>query len=348
MNWEIAKILMQDGLVTGVIYALMAVALVLVFAVTRIIFIAQGEFVSFGALTFAIMVNGQTPATIWLLPVFGTLIFLMELYRFLIKRACSALQLLKAALLYLLLPFALALLVPPFLATQPSIWLKALLTLLLIVPLGPMVYRLVFKPVSEAPGLLLLIISIALHFAFVGLGLVFFGAEGWRVSEPFFDGTVEFFGLSWSYQSLFVIAMTVFIIIALYIFFEKTIYGKALRATAVNRKGARLMGISTGLAGYISFWITALIGVVSGILLVSFITITYETGFMIGLKGFVGAIIGGLVSYPIAAVAAVAVGVIEAFSTFWASDYKEVIVFTLILPVLLIRSLTIQKHDEEE
>lgn len=348
MNWEIAKILMQDGLVTGVIYALMAVALVLVFAVTRIIFIAQGEFVSFGALTFAIMVNGQTPATIWLLPVFGTLIFLMELYRFLIKHACSALQLLKAALLYLLLPFALALLVPPILATQPSIWLKALLTLLLIVPLGPMVYRLVFKPVSEAPGLLLLIISIALHFAFVGLGLVFFGAEGWRVSEPFFDGTVEFFGLSWSYQSLFVIAMTVFIIIALYIFFEKTIYGKALRATAVNRKGARLMGISTGLAGYISFWITALIGVVSGILLVSFITITYETGFMIGLKGFVGAIIGGLVSYPIAAVAAVAVGVIEAFSTFWASDYKEVIVFTLILPVLLIRSLTIQKHDEEE
>ena len=61
-----------------------------------------------------------------------------------------------------------------------------------------------------------------------------------------------------------------------------------------------------------------------------------------------GAIIAGLVSYPVAAVAAIFVGIIEAFSTFWASDYKEVIVFTLILPVLLIRSLTIQKHDEEE
>ena len=66
MNWEIAKILIQDGLVTGVIYALMAVSLVLVFAVTRIIFIAQGEFISFGELTFAIMDNGQIPATIWL------------------------------------------------------------------------------------------------------------------------------------------------------------------------------------------------------------------------------------------------------------------------------------------
>ena len=108
------------------------------------------------------------------------------------------------------------------------------------------------------------------------------------------------------------------------------------------------MGISTSLAGYISFWITSFIGVVSGILLVSFITITYETGFMIGLKGFVGAIIGGLVSYPVAAIAAVLVGVIEAFSTFWASDYKEVIVFSLVVPVLLIRSLTSKTHGEED
>lgn len=348
MNWEIAKILTQDGLVTGVIYALMAVALVLVFAVTRITLISQGEFVSFGALTFAIMVNGQVPATIWLLPVFGGVILLMDIYQFLFKKSGNSKQLLKSAMLHSILPLFFAFIVPPILSTDPSIWIKALLTLVLIVPVGPMVYRLVFLPVAEASGLLLLIISIALHFAFVGLGLVFFGAEGWRVSEPFFDGSVEFLSLMWSYQSLFVIAMTLVIIVTLYFFFEKTIYGKALRATAINRKGARLMGISTSLAGYITFWITSFIGVASGILLVSFITITYETGFMIGLKGFVGAIIGGLVSYPIAAIAAILVGIIEAFSTFWASDYKEVIVFTLILPVLLIRSLTIKSHGEDE
>ena len=87
MNWEIAKILTQDGLVTGVIYALMAVALVLVFAVTRITLIAQGEFVSFGALTFAIMANGQVPATIWLLPVFGGIILLLDLYQCLIRKS---------------------------------------------------------------------------------------------------------------------------------------------------------------------------------------------------------------------------------------------------------------------
>ncbi|MBN8501469.1 MAG: hypothetical protein J0M19_10005, partial [Sphingomonadales bacterium] len=73
----------------------------------------------------------------------------------------------------------------------------------------------------------------------------------------------------------------------------------------------------------------------------------YDSGFLIGLKGFVGAIIGGLASYPVAALGALLVGLLESYSSFWASAFKEVIVFTLIIPVLLWRSLT-SKHVEEE
>ena len=62
----------------------------------------------------------------------------------------------------------------------------------------------------------------------------------------------------------------------------------------------------------------------------------------------VGAIIGGLVSYPLAAAGALLVGLLEAFSSYWASGFKEVIVFTLIIPVLLWRSLTTHQHEEEE
>lgn len=346
MDWSIAKILLQDGIVTGVIYALMAVSLVLVFAVTRVIFIAQGEFVSFGALTFAMMADGRVPQTIYLLPALGVVIFLKELYFYFKGR--HGLGLHWALLYFIVLPFAIMFLVPEALALEPNIWLKALLSMIIVVPLGPMIYRLVFEPIAEASSLVLLIVSIALHFAMVGTGLALFGAEGWLVSEPFFEGQVELFGLNWNYQSLFVIAMTALTIFALWMFFGHTIYGKALRATAVNRRGARLVGISTSLSGHMTFWLTAFVGVLAGIMLVSFITINYETGFMIGLKGFVGAIIAGLVSYPIAAVAAIGVGIVEAFSTFWASDYKEVIVFTLIIPVLLVRSLTIKHHDEEE
>ena len=71
-------------------------------------------------------------------------------------------------------------------------------------------------------------------------------------------------------------------------------------------------------------------------------------GFVIGLKGFVAAIIGGLASYPLTAAAALAVGLIESFSSFFASDYKEVIVFTLLIPVLLVRSFASKHTDEED
>lgn len=346
MDWMIAKVLLQDGLVTGVIYALMAVSLVLVFAVTRVILICQGEFVSYGALSFALMAHGQTPGTIYLLPVLGTIIFIKELInRF---RGRHGMSLLWAFIYFILLPFAVMFGVPLVLETQPNLWVKALLALIIVVPLGPMIYRLVFEPVASYSVLNLLIISIALHFAMVGTGLIVFGAEGWLVQEPFFDGEIELFGLPWSYQKLFVIGLTFLTILGLWLLFGYTLIGKALRATAVNRRGAQLVGISTSISGHSTFLLTAFVGALAGIMLVSFIQITYETGFIIGLKGFVGAIIGGLVSYPIAAFSAIGVAIIESFTTFWASDYKEVIVFTLILPVLLIRSLTTTHHEEDE
>ncbi|HRK87069.1 MAG TPA: branched-chain amino acid ABC transporter permease, partial [Alcaligenes faecalis] len=64
MDTTIALILLQDGILNGAIYALLGLALVLVFLVTRVIFIPQGEFVTFGALTLAFVVNGRMPGTV--------------------------------------------------------------------------------------------------------------------------------------------------------------------------------------------------------------------------------------------------------------------------------------------
>jgi branched-chain amino acid transport system permease protein len=98
----------------------------------------------------------------------------------------------------------------------------------------------------------------------------------------------------------------------------------------------------------LSFLLAAAIGALSGILIAPITTVYYDTGFLVGLKGFVGAIVGGLVSYPVAAAGAVLVGLLEAFSSFWASAFKEVIVFTLIIPVLVWRSLTTAHIEDEE
>jgi branched-chain amino acid transport system permease protein len=115
----------------------------------------------------------------------------------------------------------------------------------------------------------------------------------------------------------------------------------------VNRLGARLVGIATAQSGLLAFTFAGVIGALSGVLIVPLTTMYFDSGFIIGLKGFTAAIIGGFASYPGAVLAAVGVGLVESFSSFWASAFKEVIVFTAILPVLLIRSL-MQRHTEDD
>ncbi|WP_442592789.1 branched-chain amino acid ABC transporter permease [Parapusillimonas sp. JC17] len=345
MDSTIVLILLQDGVLNGAIYALLGLALVLVFVVTRVIFIPQGEFVAFGALTLAFMVNGRMPGTVNLLLIIGTLVFLVECIAALRSRNWTGIG--KTFAWTLLLPVILYLLAPYIVSNDTSLWVNVLFSMALVVPLGPMLYRLVYQPVAEASVLVLLIISVAVHFALTGLALVFFGAEGWR-TPPFVEGDVQMGVVSWSAQTFFVLGTCAALIIALWIFFGKTLYGRALRATAVNRRGARLVGISTNMSGSLTFTLAAAIGALSGMLIAPVTTIYYDTGFLIGLKGFVAAIFGGLVSYPIAAGGAIFVGILEAFSSFWASAYKEVIVFTLIIPVLLWRSFGSHHIEDEE
>jgi len=195
--------------------------------------------------------------------------------------------------------------------------------------------------------LILLIIAVAVHYMLTGLGLVFFGGEGLR-TRMFPDLQFQLGVLNITGQSVAVIATSLILIVLLALLFGRTVYGKALRATAINRIGARLVGISSEFTGQLSFALAALIGAVSGVLISPITTIYYDTGFLICLKGFVGAIIGGMTSYPIAAIGSLIVGFLESYSSFWASAFKESIVFTLIIPVLLWRSLTVRHVEEEE
>lgn len=235
----------------------------------------------------------------------------------------------------------LALLVRP-----SSLTMQALTTLCIVTPLGPLMYRLVYRPIADATVLLLLIVSVAMHGVMVGLGLLFFGAEGSR-TPAFSEARWEIGNMTISGQSLVVIGVAIVLVVLLYGFFERTMVGKALRATAINRVGARLMGVPTALAGDVSFALAALIGAVSGLLIAPLATVYYDTGFLIGLKGFVAAIVAGLASYPLALAGALLVGLLEAYSSFWASAYKEVLVFTLIIPVLWWRSRTSHPVEEE-
>jgi branched-chain amino acid transport system permease protein len=345
MDGEIAAILAMDGIASGAIYVLIGLGLVLIFAVTRVIFVPFGDIAAFTALSLASLESGTRPGTISLVAALAVLATVVDAIALVRARAFARLP--RALLFYLILPLMPAAAVWWLAGAALSMPVRIGLSLALVLPIAPLLDRIVFRPIADASVLLLLTVAVALHFALSGLGLMFFGPEGVR-TKPLTDVSFEVAGMTVNGQTLLVVAAAIVLSALLFLFFEFTLRGKALRATAINRTGARLMGIRPATTGTTAYLLGSLLAGISGVLIAPVTTIFYDSGFLIGLKAFVGAIIGAMTSYPGTALGAVLVGLLESFTSFWLSPYKEVLVFSLLIPVLLWRSLSFAAVDEEE
>jgi len=345
MDLQIALILAVDGIANGAVYALIALGFVLIFAVTRVVFVPFGDIAAFTALSLASIEAGRLPGTVGLVTVLAALATLREVVDRI--RAGEAALVPRALLVYLALPA-----LPAF-----AVWLlsgvplgmpaRILLALLLTLPIAPLIDRIVFRPIADGSVLLLLTVAVAVHFALVGLGLLFFGSEGFR-TQPLNASIYEFGGVIVSAQTIFIAAAAIVFSGLLFLVFNGTLAGKALRATAINRVGARLMGIRPARAGTLAYLLASVLAGISGVLIAPVNTIFYDSGFLLGLKAFVGAIIGAMASYPATALGAVLVALLESFASFYSSALKEVVVFGLLIPVLLWRSLSLGHEEEEE
>jgi branched-chain amino acid transport system permease protein len=330
MDWFVFLALLQDGITTGAIYLLLAIGLLIVFSVTRVIFVPQGDLLAFGTLTVAALQSGRLPGTLWLLDGVAALALISSLFQG--RRAA-----LRGVLTWGMYPTAITA-AALLLARREIPTVSILLALAIVTPMGPLIWRFAFRPIADASVLALLILAMALHFVLIGLGLVFFGPEE-ASAPPITDASFDLGSLNVSGQTLAVLLCCAVLVLALRWFFFASIHGKALRAAASDRLGARLAGIDPGATGALAFGLASFIAALAGVLIGGITPLSYDAGFDIGLKGFVAAIMGGLVSYPMAAAGAVLVGVLESLSSFWASAYREVIVFTLLIPVLVWLSL---------
>ncbi len=342
--FDIPLILLFEGLTNGAIYALMALGIVVLYSVTGVINVAQGEFVMLSALSVASFRAGEVPGTIYLV-VAGLLLW--ALYDVIARlREGRPARALVAALVPLALAAGAYLLVVGAARADLPYPLQLLLAILLTTALGPIAYRVVIQPLPRASVLVYLIMTIGLHLALTGLGLAFWGPQPYTI-PPFQNVSVRFGPVFLDGQDLWLFGVSAVLLLGLWYFFGRTLPGKALRAAAVNRLGARLSGISVVRAGSLAFTLSVFLSAVAGVLITPITKMVYDFGFLLGLKGFVGAIIGGLVNPAIAVLGALFVGVAEQFSAFYVSSaYKDVLVFLLIIPVLLVRSL--QHLDFEE
>jgi len=347
MTWDVAMILFTDGLANGAVYLLAGLGLVLIFSVTRVVFVPFGDIAAFAALSLAAFQTDRLPATIGMVAVMVALALLTEVGS-LLQRG-EARRIPKAILTWGVLPLLPCVLA--WLVARPGMpaALHIAAAVLLVVPIAPLLARVVFQPIADASVLVLLIVSLVLHFLLSGLGLLFFGPEGSRTASLVDAIFTLGDGFVLSGQVVLMVASAIVLSGLFFLVFERTVAGKALRATAVNRVGARLVGIRPARTALLAYGCASLLAGLIGVLIAPVTTMYYDSGFIIGLKAFVAAIIGGLVSYPLTALGALAVGVVESFASFWSGALKDAIVFSLLIPVLMLRSfLSVHSEEDEE
>jgi branched-chain amino acid transport system permease protein len=336
MSATIALLLAQDGLTNGVIYALLALAILLAFLVTRILLVPQGEFVVLGAITLSQLQRGQFADAVWLLAALAGLTIIIEAIR---SWRTGRWRNLMWQAVFCLVVLAIATALARLAEGSTALSLQIVAVLCVVAPMGPMIYSIAFRDIAHSSILTLLFAAVAVHYVLQGLMLPLFGPEGFRL-EPFIQGRVDIGITRLSLQLILVASVFAALVAAFWLFFRFALLGKILHATSVNRIGARLVGISPDMSGAVAFGLASLIGAISGILIAPLTTVYYDSGFLLALKGFVGAVVGGLASFPLAAVGSLLVGILESFSSFYASALKESLVFAALIPILLYMSVT--------
>ena len=198
---------------------------------------------------------------------------------------------------------------------------------------------------------------IILIFLTIGISGILRGTaqEAWgtdNVGIPAFSGEIPIHlpgGAIIVPQHLWVFAVTVLVVLLLHYFFKKTLMGKAMRATAVNRKAALLVGISVNRMILLSFAFSGALGAVAGMIIAPISTTSYDTGIMLGLKGFAAAILGGYGNFGGAILGGVILGVLESLGAgLISSQYKDAIAFCVLLMVLFLKPEGILGYGEAE
>ena len=209
------------------------------------------------------------------------------------------------------------------------------LAVLAAVAVGLLLEKVAIEPARKADTVTLIIITIGASLLLRGLAQLVWDK---RVhSLPAFSGDkpLHFMGATVLPQSLWVLAGAGLAVAGLSWFFGRTLFGKAMLATSYNPLAARLAGINTRTVLFVSFGLAAGLGALGGVLIAPIAFTSYDSGIMLGLKGFAAAMLGGLGSFSGAVLGGLLLGLAEGLGAgFVSSAYKDAIAFVIILAVL--------------
>ena len=211
-----------------------------------------------------------------------------------------------------------------------------------------LLYRVGLRPARDASPLVLIIITIGAALAIRGAALVVWGTDPYQMA-PFTAGSpLQVGGAVVRLQSVWVLGTTLVLQPLLHLFFTRTMLGRSLRACAVNRLAARLMGIRTDRMALLAFGLSGAVGALGGVIIAPIIFATYDMGLMLSLKGFVAAVMGGMVNYPAAVAGGFLLGILESLGAgFISSGYKDAIAFIALFIILLSKPRWLVQAEQE-
>jgi branched-chain amino acid transport system permease protein len=218
-------------------------------------------------------------------------------------------------------------------------WLSGIIGVILVVVLAVVMYQVVLKPVLRISLVTMILCTVALSLLFENLSLVKYG--GYPKTLPGFTGSASFGvgGVYVSWQAVWMIGIMIVCLVALYVLNNHTLMGKRMTATATNPMAASLSGINVSRMILLSFAISGAIGAIGGIAISNYVGgLTYATGGIYGMMGFIAAVLGGWGSSTGAVVGGMALGIAQALATgLVPAGYKNVPAFIILLIVLYFR-----------
>jgi branched-chain amino acid transport system permease protein len=216
--------------------------------------------------------------------------------------------------------------------------LAFVLSILIAMAIGALIQQVLIRPIQGSSIGALIVMTIAISLALRGLAMLIWGRES-HILRPFTQGSpLQIFGATLQLQVFWIVGITAVILLLIWLFFEKTSLGIAMRACAENPLGASLMGISVQKTALFAWAWGSGIGALAGIAVAPLMFMQYTSGVMPMVKGFIAMSIGGLSSIVGSVIAGLLLGIIESYTIgVISSKFSDTIVFALLMVVLIAR-----------
>lgn len=217
-------------------------------------------------------------------------------------------------------------------------WLGFLLSVLSMAIVAMIGERILIRPILGNPQFSIVMATIGLGYFLRSVAGMIWGTDDLKIQTPFSDGVLKIGDFVLAYDKLSIIVATLILSLALYLFFNKTRLGTAMRATSENMLAAYYMGIPVKRVVSLVWAIAAAVATCAGILLAPITFIHSNVGLALGLKAFPAAVLGGFGSIPGALVGGVIIGVIESLAGFYLPEgWKDAAPYLVLLTVLMVR-----------